>query len=187
VVIETYKWKPWNIGINIDGNNVHVSIPMPNTTGMYQGKILLEYNGERQCIPVSFSTHRNDDIQINNTADIYENAKIYGRFEGEGKRCWDSRIYPIYHHGHDLATIDVTWEDPNTDIDVYLYGGHDFNTSKIWKFPTTPPIELPELRVLKENGHSMMIRGIPTLLFAEINILAEAIAGFTHPRERTKK
>ncbi|AEB69757.1 S8 family serine peptidase [Methanothrix soehngenii] len=164
VVIETYKWKPWNIGINIDGNNVHVSIPMPNTTGMYQGKILLEYNGERQCIPVSFSTHRNDDIQINNTADIYENAKIYGRFEGEGKRCWDSRIYPIYHHGHDLATIDVTWEDPNTDIDVYLYGGHDFNTSKIWKFPTTPPIELPELRVLKENGHSMMIRGFHAIV-----------------------
>ena len=163
VVIETYKWKPWNIGMNIDGNNVCVSILTPNTTGVHQGKILLEYGGERQCIPVSFSTYRHDEVRINNTDEIYENAKIYGRFEAEPKWFWDSRFYPIYHHGHDLATIEITWEDPNTDIDAYLYGEDFFNTSELWKFSATNPINLPRLKVLRENGHSMRISGISVL------------------------
>jgi subtilisin family serine protease len=159
IVIETYKWKTWNIEMNIDDNNVSISIPTPNTTGVYQGKISLEGDGERKCIPISFSTYRNDEIKINNNRDIYENSKIYGRFEGDGKSSWDSRFYPIYHNGHNLATIEVAWEDPNTDIDVYLYGESVFNSSKIWKYPTKPPIELPKLRALKENGHSLRILG----------------------------
>jgi subtilisin family serine protease len=161
VVIETYKWKPWNIVTNIDGDNVHLSIPTPNTTGVYQGKILLEYGGERQCIPISFSTCRLDEVKLNSSNETYENGKIYGRFEAEPKYFWDSRFYPIYHHhGSDLVTVDVAWDDPNTDIDVYLYGYGIFNTSKLWKFSAKPPINLPELKVLKENGHSVMIRGI---------------------------
>ena len=170
VVIETYKWKPWNIGMNIDSSNVRVSIPTPNTTGVYQGKVLLEYDDERQCIPVSFSTYRNDEVKINNTNDIYENAKIYGRFESEPKQFWDSRLYPIYHYGYDLATIEVTWEDPNTDINVYLYGEDTFNASKIWIFPTKPPVELPDLKILKENGHSMEIEGLSPLLLEDKGI-----------------
>ncbi len=160
VVIETYRWKPWDIGIDIDGNNVCVSIPTPNTTGVYQGKILLENGGEKQCIPISFSTYRNDEVKINTTNEIYENEKIYGRFEGDGKSGWDLRFYPIYHHGHDLATIEATWDDPDTDIDVYLYGEDVSNVSKLWKYPTKPPVGLPEFRVLKENGHSIRILGI---------------------------
>ncbi|MFB3765160.1 MAG: S8 family serine peptidase [Methanotrichaceae archaeon] len=167
VVIETYKWKPWNMGMNIDGNNVHVSIPAPNTTGVYQGKILLEYGSEQQCIPVSFSIYRNDEVKINNTNEIYENAKIYGRFEAEPKKFWDSRFYPIYNLGNDLATIDVAWEDPNTDIDIYLYGENVFNASELWKFSTTTPVNLPQLRVLKENGHSMRVSGINVLPYGD--------------------
>ncbi len=163
-VIETYRWKPWDIGVNIDDNNVHVSIPTSNTTGVFQGKILLEEGGERHCIPISFSTYRCDDISINNTRDIYENAKIYGRFEGDGKSGWDSRFYPVYHHGHDLATIEVAWEDTNTDIDVYLYGWDNFSASEVWKYPTKPPIELPKLRALKENGHSLRILGTTVIV-----------------------
>ena len=176
VVMETYKWKTWNIGMNIDGNNVHVSIPTPNTTGAYQGKILLEDGDERRCIPISFSTYRYDEIKINNSQDIYENAKIYGRFEGDGNG-WDSRVYPIYHEGHDLVTIEVIWEDPNTDIDVYLYGEDIFNTSKLWKYPTKPPIELPELGVLKENGHSLRLLG--TIIFYEKSDFVSCLSGPT--------
>ena len=29
-----------------------------------------------------------------------------------------------------LATVEVAWEDPNTDIDVYLYGEDVFNSIK---------------------------------------------------------
>lgn len=159
VVIETYKWVPWNIEVNIDGNNVHVSIPTPNTTGVVQGKLIVEEDGKEHCIPISFSTYRDGKILIKHTENIYENAKIYGRFEGDGKKGWDSRVYPIYYHDQDLATIEVTWVDPNTDIDVYLYGEDLFNTSKLWRYPTKPPIELPKLRVLKENGHSLRIMG----------------------------
>lgn len=158
-VIETYRWEPWDIGVNIDGNNVHVSIPTSNTTGVFQGKISLEEGGERHCILISFSTYRYDDILIENTENIYENAKIYGRFEGDGKSGWDSRFYPVHHQGHDLATIEVTWEDPNTDIDVYLYGESNFNASDVWKYPTNPPIEFSDLGALKENGHSLRILG----------------------------
>jgi len=71
--------------MNIGDNNVSILIPTPNTTGVYQGKISLEGDGERKCIPISFSTYRNDEIKINNTRDIYENSKIYGRFEGDAK------------------------------------------------------------------------------------------------------
>ncbi len=38
-----------------------------HTTGVYQGRIVEEYGKERQCIPVSFSTYRHDEIRINNT------------------------------------------------------------------------------------------------------------------------
>jgi len=157
VVIETYRWEPWDVGINVSSNMIQLSIQTPNTTGVYQGKILLEEEGQGHCIPISFSTFRTDEILTNSIDEIYENTKIYGRFEGDGKGIWDSRFYPIYHSGHDLVTIDVAWQDPNTDIDVYLYGEDTLNTSKLWKYSTEPPIELPELKVLKENGHSMRI------------------------------
>ena len=160
VVIESYSWVPWDIGMNVDGDRLGCSIPTPDTTGVYQGRILLEGDDEKkQCIPISFSTYRDGEIKIDDSWwDIYKNAKIYGRFEGDGTHgFWDSRFYPIYHQGDDLAIIEVAWEDMNTDIDVYLYGESVLNFSKLWKYPTEPPIELPELSVLKENGHSMRI------------------------------
>ncbi len=162
VVIETYNWQRWDIEIDVDGNQVHASIPTPQESGIYQGKILLEVEDveKKQCIPISFATYRKDNIKIDgNTTEIYENARMYGRFEGDGTHgSWDSRFYPIYHNGAngtDLVVIDVTWEDPNTDIDVYLYGEGRIDTSKLWEYLTNPPIELPELPVLTENGHSM--------------------------------
>ncbi len=167
VAVENYEWKPWDIETNLDDNCLHASIPTPSTTGVYQGKILLEYGDEKQCIPVSFSTYLHDDIEINNTGEIYENAKIYGRFEAEPKKFWDSRFYPIYHHGNGLATVEVAWEDPNTDIDVYLYGEGVFNTSKLWKFTAAAPVELPQLKVLKENGHSTRVSGINVIPYGD--------------------
>lgn len=159
VVVEAYNWTPWDIGMNINGSKMSVSIPVPNTTGVFQGKLLLEGYDGRQCIPISFSAYKHDDISLSNTDDIYENAKIYGRFEGDGKSGWDTRFYPLYHRGHDLANIDVTWEDPNTDIDVYLYGESAFNASDLWTYPTKPPVNLPKLKILRENGHSRRILG----------------------------
>jgi subtilisin family serine protease len=160
VVIETFNWRPWDIEIKADRNRANVSIAVPNATGTFQGKILLEGSGERQCIPISFSTYRYDEVSLNNTNEIYENARIYGRFEGDGKGSWDSRFYPLYHRGHHIARIDATWEDPNTDIDIYLYGEDGINASKLWKYPTKPPVELPELKILRENGHSLRLSGI---------------------------
>jgi hypothetical protein len=90
--VENYEWKPWDIETNLDDNCLRVSIPTPSTTGVFQGKILLEYGDEKQCIPISLSTYLHDDIKINNTGEIYENAKIYGRFEAEPKKFWDSRF-----------------------------------------------------------------------------------------------
>ncbi|OPX77974.1 MAG: Pyrolysin precursor [Methanosaeta sp. PtaB.Bin039] len=159
VVIETYKWIPWNIELEQNGNQVYVSISTTNATGLYQGKISLESNAGIQCIPISFSTYINDEIKIKTTKEIYENNKIYGRFEGDGASGWDSRIYPLYHYGHDLATIEVSWEDPSTDIDVYLYGETVFDASNIWKYSTKPPIDLPKLGAFKENGHSLRLSG----------------------------
>jgi len=154
VVMETYSWEPWDIEIDLNENQVCCTIPVPNATGVYDGRILLEYGEEEQCIPISFATYREDHILIGDGQDIYENSKIYGRFEGDGKGFYDSRFYPVYHFGQDLATIEVTWEDPKTDIDVYLYGEGTKNFSSLWDYSTEPPIELPELPVLKENGHS---------------------------------
>ncbi len=159
IAIEAYNWTPWDIIMNIDGCNVSVSIQVPNATGVFQGKILLKGNDIRQCIPVSFSAYKFDNILLNHTKEIYENAKIYGRFEGDGKGGWDSRFYPLYHHGHDLANIDVIWEDPNTDIDIYLYGEDNINVSDLWEYPTRPPINLPDLKILKEHGHSRRVLG----------------------------
>ena len=85
----------------------------------------------------------------------------------EPKKFWDSRFYPIYHHGYGLATVEVAWEDPNTDIDVYLYGEDVFNTSKLWKFTAAAPVELPPLKVLKENGHSTRVSGINVILYGD--------------------
>jgi len=159
VVVEAYNWTPWDIGMNINGSKMSFSIPVPNTTGVFQGKLLLEGDDGRQCIPISFSAYKHDDISLSNTEEIYENDKIYGRFEGDGKGGWDTRFYPLYHHGHDLANIDVTWEDPNTDIDVYLYGESAFNASDLWTYSTKPPVNLPKLKILRENGHSRRILG----------------------------
>jgi subtilisin family serine protease len=167
VVIETYNWRPWDIGINADGDKVYVSITVPNTTGIFQGKILLEEYGGRQCIPISFATYRYDEVSLNNTSEIYENARIYGRFEGDGKGGWDSRFYPLYHRGHGLARIEATWEDPNTDIDIYLYGEDKMDSSKLWKYPTKPPVKLPELNILRENGHSLRISGITFIVYGD--------------------
>jgi subtilisin family serine protease len=154
MVVETYSWNSWDIEIYVEKNQYHCIIPVPDATGVYQGRILMEYGEEEQCIPMSFAVYRKDDIMIANDQDIYENDKIYGRFEGDGKGIYDSRFYPIYHYGHDLATIEVTWEDPKTDIDVYLYGEGMKNFSSLWEYSTIPPIELPVLPVLKENAHS---------------------------------
>ncbi len=159
VVVEAYNWTPWDIGMNVDGSKISVSIPVPNTTGVFQGKLLLEGDDGKQCIPISFSAYKYDDISLSNTGGIYENDKLYGRFEGDGKGGWDTRFYPLYHHGHDLINIDVAWEDPNTDIDVYLYGEDSINISSLWEYPTRPPITLPELKILRENGHSRRILG----------------------------
>ena len=167
VAVENYEWKPWDIETNLDDNCLRVSIPTPGTTGVFQGKILLEYGDEKRCIPVSLSTYLHDDIKINNTGEIYENAEIYGRFEAEPSKFWDSRFYPIYHHGYGLAAVEVAWEDPNTDIDVYLYGEDVFNTSKLWKFTAAAPVELPQLKVLKENGHSTRVSGINVILYGD--------------------
>ena len=58
VVIETYNWQRWDIEIDVDGNQVHGSIPTPHESGIYQGKILLEVEDveKKQCIPISFAT-----------------------------------------------------------------------------------------------------------------------------------
>ncbi|HOT06709.1 MAG TPA: S8 family serine peptidase [Methanotrichaceae archaeon] len=167
VVLEAFNWRAWNIGIEVDEKHACVSIPAPNTTGVYQGRILLEYGKERQCIPISFSVYRIDEIRISNMNDIYENAKIYGRFEAEPTMFWDTRAYPVYHQGLDLASIEVAWEDQDTDIDVYLYGQDIFNASKIWKFPVIAPVDLPKLSVQKENGNSMRISGINVLPYGD--------------------
>ena len=158
VVVETYNWQRWDVGIVYDGNNVSCVIPAPEETGVYQGKILLDAEGVDECIPVSFATYRNASIKLGTIQEIYENEKLYGRFEGEGKQGWDSRFYPVYNNGSEIVTIDVTWEDPNTDIDVYLYGEGVIDTAKLWKYPAESPIELPVLSGLKENGHSMRVQ-----------------------------
>ncbi|OPX79937.1 MAG: Pyrolysin precursor [Methanosaeta sp. PtaB.Bin039] len=157
LMVETYSWVPWDIEISIDNNRTHCLIPVPDATGIYQGRILLKHSGEEQCIPVSFAAYRKDEILIGDGRDIYENNKIYGRFEGDGKGFYDSRFYPILYSGQDLVTINVTWDDQYTDIDVYLYGETTKNFSSIWDFPTSPPVELPELTVLTDNGHSTRI------------------------------
>jgi subtilisin family serine protease len=160
VVVETYNWQKWDMEIDVRDNKVSCVIPAPEETGVYQGEILLDAEGVdgKQCIPISFATYRNASIKIGTTQEIYENGKLYGRFEGDGKHgSWDSRFYPIYNNGSEIVTIDVTWEDPNTDIDVYLYGEGVVDTSKLWEYPTKSPIELPVLSVLKENGHSMRV------------------------------
>jgi len=160
VVVETYNWQRWDIGIVYDGNNVSCVIQVPEETGVYQGKILLDAEGvdAKHSIPVSFATYRNASIKLGTTQEIYETGKLYGRFEGDGTHeSRDSRFYPIYHNGSEIVTIDVTWEDPNTDIDVYLYGEGVIDTAKLWKYPTESPIELPVLSGLKENGHSMRV------------------------------
>ena len=167
VILEGFNWKTWEIGMNLNGKHSRISIPTTNTTGVYQGRIVVEYGKERQCIPVSFSTYRHDEIRINNTNEIYENAKIYGRFEAEPSKFWDTRFYPIYHEGRDLASIEVTWEDQDTDIDVYLYGQNTFNASEIWPFPAMAPIDVPERKVLKENGRSTQVSGINVLPYGD--------------------
>ncbi|MDD3323297.1 MAG: S8 family serine peptidase, partial [Paludibacter sp.] len=176
VVIETYKWTPWDIEINVNGDYVQLSIPTPNTTGVYQGKILLEYSDDKHCIPASFSTYVSDEIKVNNTKEIYENEKIHGRFEGDGYK-WETKVYPIYHQGHDLAIISVGWDDPDTDIDVYIYNEDILNTSKLWKYPAKPPIELPKLKVLKESGHS--IRNLGSIIHYRDDDYASVLSGPT--------
>ncbi|HOT06712.1 MAG TPA: S8 family serine peptidase [Methanotrichaceae archaeon] len=164
VVIETYNWKPWDIVVFNDGGRVNISIPTPNATGIYQGKLQVKSDGQKQSIPISFMTYGDDQIRINDTQDRYKNGKMYGRFEGDCVSGWDTRSYAVHHDGDDLATIEVAWDDPNSDIDVFMYGEGEFNSSDFWKYPARPPVGLPALKIWKENGHSRRMVGFAAVV-----------------------
>jgi len=156
LVMETYDWEPWEIKIDLNDDQGICTIPVPNATGVYGGRILLEYGEDEQCIPLSFAAYKDDDILIADGQNAYENDKIYGRFEGDGTHgFWDSRYYPFYHQGEGLAMIEVSWDDPYTDLDVYFYGEGAKDFSSLWDYSTEPPVDLPKLQILKDNGHSM--------------------------------
>ena len=154
VVIECFEWKSWEMEIRVEGNRASCKIKAPEATGVYQGKISLGETG--QSIPISFATYMKDKIEIKGGSGPYDNAKLYGRFEGEPKDRWESRLYPIYHEGEDaLITIEVEWDDPEADIDGFLFNYGSVNSSHIWSFSTPPPVELPELKVLRITGSTV--------------------------------
>ncbi len=159
IVLESYSWKPWEgATITRTGNEVAFRVLAPAETGISQGKILISTKGAatKQCVPVSFATYVKDAIKASATSEPYEPLRLYGRLEGSGRFGFrDARFFSVLHKGEELVAASVQWETMGSDFDLVLYGPGTVDTSRMWTFPAKPPVELPKLPVMVENGHSL--------------------------------
>jgi subtilisin family serine protease len=110
-----------------------MNIPADAGIGLYEGKILINDGTDETVIPVIVNVAANSTrfgFGGNTlTTDLYDNNKVFGGFNWEGGYdAGDWRFYftdipddtPI-DPGTKL-TIDVSWENVPTDIDVYVLG-----------------------------------------------------------------
>lgn len=159
IVLESYSWKPWEgATLTRNGEEVTLRIPAPAETGISQGKLLVSTKGAetKQCVPVSFATYMKDTIKASATSEPYEPLRLYGRLEGSGRFGFrDARFFPILHTGEELVAVSIQWETTGSDFDLVLYGPGMVDTSRMWTYPVKPPVDLPKLPVMVENGHSL--------------------------------
>ena len=156
IVFESYSWKNWEgTTLSRKGNDVTFLVPVPQETGITQGKILVETKGAatKQCIPVSFAAYRKGEIKASNGDEPYEQMRLYGRLEGSGRFGFrDSRFFPVLWNTDELVSIAVDWETAGTDVDLSVFGPDSVDTTKMWQYPNKPPVKLPVLPIMAENG-----------------------------------
>ena len=128
LAVRYYRRSSWNwiTNLNINGQTLTATLQVPNSTspGVYAGFIIVKDGGWESVVPVSVMVPilAAGNYQETALGPPYDNYAVYGAFDWSWRyEAGDWRTYAlIIPEGVQKVSINVSWLDSRTDIQVHL-------------------------------------------------------------------